>query len=570
MTGRLGWLPMSVRDIALIVFGLLAIAAIWARLAGERADRTDAPASSDAPARRATTVAGNPLRLALVLILMVCVLAGMYWRRAETQHAIRFAPWQYQPQVFDSPPQLAAAMKAVYLASDDGTLQSAIAAVQRMADAGDAEAAFRLGRYYHLEVALPNYALALKYYRIAALKNHAWAINNIGLLYLDGLGVAQDEDTASQYFEHAATLKNERAYLNLAALAVRGPILRGDADRALAWLERGGHDECTLCYIQEAAIYHVGAYGVGVDRRRTVALLRKAAALGDHEAQLLLAEMYIVGDGVRQSSRSGYAMLKQLSDDGDAPASVLLGELSSDDKIRTYLFDSALGGVRNIPSDLTTAFPRDNQVSIQYWERANQQGSCQSWIDLSSVIGRGMGVNADDKKAFAYVERAVDCDPTNSFYLWKLAARYEDAAGVERNCQMARWLYEQSFNRGYPEALADLGYIYDKGCAPIARNDQQAFQYYLLGAKLGNAMCQNNVGAMIKHGRGVPVADVPRGYGWIKLAALHGNTLAQANLEDPLFTPTIRAEGLANLADIQRRLLAVPSDVEAILRDPWY
>ena len=116
----------------------------------------------------------------------------------------------------------------------------------------------------------------------------------------------------------------------------------------------------------------------------------------------------------------------------------------------------------------------------------------------------------------------------------------------------------------------DLGYIYDKGCAPIARDDRRALQIYLLGAKLGVALCENNVGAMIKHGRGVETADPARGYGWIKLAAIRGDDLAKANLQDPLFTPSVRAAGLAQLAYIQSRLLTVPADPQAILRDPWY
>ena len=116
----------------------------------------------------------------------------------------------------------------------------------------------------------------------------------------------------------------------------------------------------------------------------------------------------------------------------------------------------------------------------------------------------------------------------------------------------------------------NLGYIYDKGCAPIVRDDHRALQIYLLGAKLGVALCENNVGAMIKHGRGIEAADLARGYGWIKLAAMHGNDLAKANLQDPLFTPSVRAAGLAQLVDIQRRLLTVPTDAQSIQRDPWY
>jgi hypothetical protein len=51
---------------------------------------------------------------------------------------------------------------------------------------------------------------------------------------------------------------------------------------------------------------------------------------------------------------------------------------------------------------------------------------------------------------------------------------------------------------------------------------------------------------------------------------MHGNDLAKANLQDPLFTPTVRAAGLAQLLDIQRRLLTLPTDAQSILRDPWH
>jgi len=91
-----------------------------------------------------------------------------------------------------------------------------------------------------------------------------------------------------------------------------------------------------------------------------------------------------------------------------------------------------------------------------------------------------------------------------------------------------------------------------------------------LGAKQGVALCQNNVGAMLKRGRGVKEPDPARGYGWIKLAALKGDALANKNLQDPLFTPEVRAVGLAHLADIQARLLLNSADPQVVMSDPWY
>ncbi len=504
--------------------------------------------------------------LGVILILSLTYLAA----HSDRPHAMRFYPGQYRRVVLNSGEPVSAAMQAIYAASDPQALNAAIATVQKMVDAGDAEAAFRLGRYYHLESAEPNYTLALRYYQIASDANHAWATNNLGLLYRDGLGVPKSAARAYEYFLKASRQNNPWSYVNLADMTFDGSGVPPDAGKGIAWLEEGGQNNCTLCLIEEAAIYHSGSYGIPVDRSKTVALLNEAAALGDPQAALIIAELHIVGDGVAQSSKTSFEILKTSSDNGDGYASDLLGELSSDDKIRDYLFDTALGGTRQMPADFAAAFPQDPARAIGYWERATQQGNCQAWIDLSSVFDRGIGVTADYQRAAGYVEKAVHCDPADSFYLWKLGKRFYDARGVNRDCVAAEELFTRSLEHGYADAAVDLGYIYDKGCAPIARDDHRAFQIYLLGAKLGVPLCQNNVGAMIKHGRGVPARDLARGYGWIKLAALHGDDLAKANLQDSLFTPAVRAAGLADLLDIQRQLLAVPADPQAIWRDPWY
>ena len=238
-------------------------------------------------------------------------------------------------------------------------------------------------------------------------------------------------------------------------------------------------------------------------------LLNKAAALGDTQATIIIAELHIVGDGVPQNSMTSIEMLKTLSNSGDGDASTLLGELSSDDKIRNYLLESQLGGTSHVPADLAAAIPQDTTRALRYWERASQQGSCQSWIDMSSVYDRGVDVGADLRKGADDIERAVHCDPANSFYLWKYAMRFYDARGRDRDCQTAKKLFQESLDHGYADAAVNLGYIYDKGCAPIERDDHRALQIYLLGAKLGVPLCENNVGAMIKHGRGV-MRPIPR------------------------------------------------------------
>jgi TPR repeat protein len=502
-------------------------------------------------------------RLLLPVTFVLLIVLFLYRDHWVTQvfgghRAIDFYPGQYARVVMNSEAAVSAAMKAVHAASDPAGLNAAIGDVQKMIEAGDSEAAFRLGRFYHLESAEPNYALALKYYEIAVEKNHAWATNNLGLLYRDGLGVDQDDKKAYDYFERASRQNNPWSYTNLAQMT-----------GSIAWLAKGAAKGCTLCLIQEAAAYHSGFYGVRCDTDKTVELLRKASALGDSQATFVLAELYLVGDGVPQSSSKAFETLKTLSDGGDADATNRLGELSADNQILHYTFEHFLGGARDIPADFTDAFQQEPARAIRYWELANQQGSCQSLVNLSSFYDRGVGASTDHAKAADYVDQAVHCDPTDSFYLWKLGMRYFDANGRAKDCLVAEKLFTESLDHVYADAAVNLGFIYDKGCGLIAEDDVGAFQIYLLGAKQGVALCQNNVGAMLKHGRGVQSADPARGYGWIKLAALKGDPLANKNLLDPLFTPEVRAVGLAHLADIQARLLVNPADPQAIMSDPW-
>ena len=510
----------------------------------------------------------GPAMFALFIFLSL----GLAYQVAHSfkRHFIAFYPGLYAHVPMRSGEEVSAAMRAVHAASDPKALDTAVANMKAMIEAGDSEAAFRLGRYYHLESAEPDYALALKYYQIAVDDRHAWAINNVGLLYRDGLGVQQNEEKAYQYFQRAAREHSQWAYVNLADMTLGGRRFGGDTHGGMDWLEQGAADDCTLCLVEEAAAYHSGTHGVRRDTDKAIALLNKAAALGDPQASLILAEMELVGDGLAQNPTDASKRLQSLSDQGFGNASNLLGELAADDKIRDYLFTHYLGGVEQIPETLKAAFAQRPVDAIKYWELAEQQGNCQSLIDLSSVFDRGIGVDANPQQAANYVTQAVHCEPDNSFYVWKLAMRFYDAKGRDQDCQYAEKLFRQSLDLGYADAAVNLGYIYDKGCGSIARDDDRAFQIYLLGAKLGVALCQNNVGAMLKHGRGVPNEDLARGYGWQQLAALRGDELAKKNLQDPRFTPEIRVMGLANAADIQARLLRTPSNHQSIKEDPWY
>ena len=183
-----------------------------------------------------------------IVLLVVLFLHRDHWgtQTFGGHRSIRFYPGQYARVVLNSGEAVSAAMKAVYAASDPAALNAAIANVQKMVDAGDTEAAFRLGRFYHLESAEPNYELALKYYETAVYEQHAWATNNLGILYREGLGVRQDLQKAYDYFEQASRHKNPWAYTNLAAMT-----------GSIEWLEKGAlpTDSCRHILTEQGIMF---------------------------------------------------------------------------------------------------------------------------------------------------------------------------------------------------------------------------------------------------------------------------------------------------------------------------
>jgi tetratricopeptide (TPR) repeat protein len=122
--------------------------------------------------------------------------------------------------------------------------------------------AFQLGRaYYQAE----KYDAAKKQFERLSKDGYQIATTYLGLLYVEGKGVAKDEAEALHLFRQAAEA--------------------GDALGAIALGETYGR----------------GA-GVPVDQAEALRWIRKAAELGNPMAMTVLAEMYEKGDGVPQNA----------------------------------------------------------------------------------------------------------------------------------------------------------------------------------------------------------------------------------------------------------------------------
>ncbi len=81
-----------------------------------------------------------------------------------------------------------------------------------------------------------DYTAAANEWRPLAEKGDAPSQFNLGLLYVDGLGVPQDYSQAVNWFERSAQQDYAKAQLNLGALYATGKGIKRDYVQAYKWL----------------------------------------------------------------------------------------------------------------------------------------------------------------------------------------------------------------------------------------------------------------------------------------------------------------------------------------------
>ena len=121
-----------------------------------------------------------------------------------------------------------------------------VAALRADANAGDADAQFKVGALYYSGESVPqDYAQAVSWIRKAAEQGHGRASFNLGAMYANGQGVPQDYELAVTWYRKAADQGNATAQTNLGAAYHDGEGVPQDDVEAQKWfaLQRGSEEE---------------------------------------------------------------------------------------------------------------------------------------------------------------------------------------------------------------------------------------------------------------------------------------------------------------------------------------
>ncbi len=145
--------------------------------------------------------------------------------------------------------------------------------------------------------------------------SQAQADYELGVKYLQGLGVPQDDKKAVEYFEKSAASGNAEAELTLGYLYIKGKGVPQDNAKGLALFKQAamkGHRD---------AQYNTGlAYARGevvkTDFAEALKWFEMAALQDDAGSQYNLGVMYINGEGTVADPLTAYAWFKLADDHG--------------------------------------------------------------------------------------------------------------------------------------------------------------------------------------------------------------------------------------------------------------
>jgi len=272
----------------------------------------------------------------------------------------------------------------------------------------------------------------------------------------------------------------------------------------------------------------------------------EAAAKGDIEAALALAECHMFGKGVPRDPQKAFELYSSEILASNPKALTELG--------RCYHFGIGVGKSleKAIPNyqkaaemmypdarcELAWCFakgegiPKEPEYAFQIFSEVAESEHAGAICGLGYCYQKGLGVDIDEKKAVALYERSAAKGHGNAYTLlgkcfltannvdeafllfqkasnvgdragkYYLARCYHDGKGVERNSEEAVRLYQEATILGDTEALLRLGRCYMKGDG-VKRDSKKAVQLYKRATELDSTGGMISLGDCYERATGV-------------------------------------------------------------------
>ena len=311
-------------------------------------------------------------------------------------------------------------------------------------------------------------AARVKALRAAAEKGDADSQFRLGVMYLDGDGIAADNAEAVKWLRKAAKAGHVEGMWRRGGLYLSGSGVDRDEREAERWFCKSAEAGPADAKNQLAGMYERGN-GVGQDFAEAVKWYRQAAEAGSARAMSGLGLMYAQGYGVEKSDKEAAAWYRKGAEAGDEMGMGLLGDACANGR----------------------GMERNDEEGVQWYRKAAAAGYPASLCRLGVMYLEGRGVAHDEAEAVRW---------------WRKAAETGD-----------------------PEAMARLGLSYAQGRG-VPQDLAEAGPWFLKSAQRGDVLGMRMAGMAYVEGWGVP-QDLSEGALWLQRAAAAGDAEAQEWLE---------------------------------------
>lgn len=189
--------------------------------------------------------------------------------------------------------------------------EAAVTGLKASANLGDSTAQNDLGEMYMSGIGVnQDYAEAAKWYHMAAEQGVTKAQYWLGLMYENSMGVKQDYSEAINWYRKAAMQSDVEAQYNLGLMYQNGIGAEVDYTEAEYWYLQAARQGDANAQNNLGVMYQYGT-GVRQDYTEAVSWYRKAAKLERRDAQSNLGYMYYSGKGVPKSFKEAFNWYKK-------------------------------------------------------------------------------------------------------------------------------------------------------------------------------------------------------------------------------------------------------------------
>jgi TPR repeat protein len=158
-----------------------------------------------------------------------------------------------------------------------------------------------------------QYEKALKAFELGAKTGDLNAMTALGIMYITGVGVIQNDTKGFKYVQDAANKSHPKAQYTLGAIYYLGAGVNIDFNKAFSWISLSADQGYSDAQHNLAQMYEAGE-GTSQDLKKAYKYYLIAARSGNLVSQIRVAQMYQEGIGTEKNLEKSAYWLKKIEE----------------------------------------------------------------------------------------------------------------------------------------------------------------------------------------------------------------------------------------------------------------